>query len=343
MANRILSAINNEGIFTFNSNGVLSTNSKSININSKSNSTFFSKQQTIIESSYLNLISNNNPIIIETKSQQSNNNLIQLSSTNGIIKLNSTQLDMNTINGNINLNAVNGNINIGKVNELNEINILEETDNNIELLTDTIQLESLRKISFNSEDIYAIASDSIHFISQSGDITFGSRLDKSFIRFENDNLLLNQKCSSANRILDINIDKEDCIHSYKTNGLLVKSSIPTISSDISCQNDKTQMLNIGITSSNSKQYHQYEKQLIGYQKDRIIYNYGPTYLINLDINKYYVWENNDDDNDNAIDDDNDDQNNLSIKNIKSYDIILKQQNSHFQIKVELTDNFSLQN
>ena len=336
MTNRIISAVNSDGIFSFDSNAYLSTNSKSININSNSFCNIISQEETIIQSSKLNLLSINEPLILESKSNNTelNSSSIQLISVDGTIKFNSKQQEINTIDGNININATNGNINIGYINELSSINIIDEiNNNNIDLLTQSIQLESLRKISLNSEDIYAIASDSIHFISQSGDITFGSQLDKSFIRFENDNLILNQQSSSSNRILDINVDKEDDIHSYKTNGLLIKSSSPTISSDICFQNDKKQSINMGITSSNSNQYHQYEKQLYGYQKDIIIYNYGPYYLSHLDINKSYLWDNN-----NKIDDN---YNNKFIKDIDSYNIILKKQNSNFNIKVDLTNYFNI--
>lgn len=339
MTNRIISAVNSDGIFSFDSNAYLSTNSKSININSKSVCNINSQEETLIQSNKLNLISINEPLILETKSKQIdvNNNSIQLNSLNGSIKLNSIQQDINTLDGDINMNATNGNINIGYLNNGN--NNPNNTDN-IESLTQNIELESLRKISLNSEDIYGIASDSIHFISQSGDITFGSQLDKPFLSFDNDNLILNQQSSSTNRILDINVDKPDTLNSYKTNGLFIKSSNPSISSDICCQNNKKKSINIGITSSNSTQYHLYEKQLIGYQKDNIIYNLGPYYLTKKDINKSYIWSNN---NTEIIPEIIPEISNQYIKSINSYNIILKQQNSNFNIQVELTESFNINN
>ena len=51
MTNRILSAINNDGLFSFDSSAHLITNSKSININSKITiCNINSKEQTIIQS-----------------------------------------------------------------------------------------------------------------------------------------------------------------------------------------------------------------------------------------------------------------------------------------------------
>jgi hypothetical protein len=343
MTNRIISAVNSDGIFSFDSNAYLSTNSKSININSKSVCNIISQKETIIESSKLNLKSINEPLILESKSNNTklNNSSIQLNSFNGSIKLNAKQQNINTLDGDINMNSTNGSINIGYIKN-------DDTSNhdnvNIESLTQNIELESLRKISLNSEDIYGIASDSIHFISQSGDITFGSQLDKPFLSFDNDNLILNQQSSSTNRILDINVDKPDTINSYKTNGLFIKSSNPSISSDVCCQNDKKNSINIGITSSNSNQYHLYEKQLIGYQKDNIIYNLGPYYLTKKDINKSYIWGNNNTNNNNTNNNSNNSEiSNQYIKSINSYNIILKQQNSNFNIQVELTESFNINN
>ena len=112
----------------------------------------------------------------------------------------------------------------------------------------------------------------------------------------------------------------------------IESFLPTISSDICCQNDKQKSINMGITSSNSNQYHQYEKELFGYQKKNTIYNYGPYYLTNIDINKSYIL-------DNQIN--NEYYNTQIIKDIESYNIILKKQNSNFNIKVELTSDFNI--
>lgn len=305
MTNRILSAVNNDGFFKFNTNGTLTSNSLSISLNSKSDLGCLAKNNINLESEYLKLTS------LDTKIKSSNINLNGCKTI--ILKCQNDELLLDE--GNILLNSSNGIINIGKISE------------NTEELTHSIGLEALRKITFNSEDIYGIASDSIHFISQSGDISFGSNMEKPFIKFENDNMVLNQISSSTNRILDINIDKDDNINDYQSNGILIKSDHPSLTPDIQILNNNKQSINMGINTSHSNNSIIYNKTHLGYQEGYYLYNLG-CYYISSEYTKqlsYYFSNNN--------------KQCFQIENTE--DIIISEiiENSDFQIKVELTEDY----
>ena len=173
MSNRILNAVNSNGTFSYDSNGFFSTNNKNTYISSND---FISlhAQSTAITTNNFNLNTDN---IISILSKNNTNEAILLESSSinsGIILKTHNEGQVNILTGNINLNASNGNISLGHKCE----------NNNLENLTQSVSIDALRKVSINTEDFYTIASDSINFISQTGDITFGSQIGESFIKFE---------------------------------------------------------------------------------------------------------------------------------------------------------------
>ena len=291
MSNRIVNVVNSKGTFCYDTSGCFNTNNENTLITSKkdislNSSSFIINSDTfnLNTDNIINIVSNNNTneaIIIET---YSNNSAIKLQTHK--------EGQINILSGNINLNASNGNIILGEKCE----------DNNLENLTQSVSIDALRKVSINTEDFYTIASDSINFISQTGDITFGSQIGESFIKFENNNLLINQQTSPHNRILDIHVNKSDSINN--NNGILVYSSQPNINSNIKLENDYKNNLQIGLTSSQASNTLQSNtlqsntlqtnnniyKKLIGYQKENIIYL--KTFIDDRDINRTITWENN---------------------------------------------------
>jgi len=292
MSNRILNAVNSNGTFSYNSNGCFSTNNKNTSITSKNDITLNSTS-FLINTNTLNLNIDN---IINIISKNNTNNAILLESSaqnSGITIKTHKEGEVNVLSGDINLNASNGNISLGQ----------KCKDNNLENLTQSVSIDALRKVSINTEDFYTIASDSINFISQTGDITFGSQIGESFIKFENNNILINQQTSSSNRILDIHVNKADNLDN--NNGILIYSSEPDINSNIKIENDTKSNLQIGLTSSQSndikninhngdhnedyRRDYNIDKTLIGYQKDNTIYL--KTFIDDVDVNKTIVWEN----------------------------------------------------
>ena len=301
MSNRIINIVNSNGTFSYNSNGCFSTNNENTSIISKNN-ILLDSLNTLITTDNLNLYTNE-MIKIISKNNTNNAILLETSSQNsGITIKTHKDGEVNVLSGNINFNASNGNISLGQ----------KCDDSNLVNLTKSVSIDALRKVSINTEDFYTIASDSINFISQTGDITFGSQIGESFIKFENNNLLINQQSSNYNRILDIHVNKPDNLGN--NNGILVYSSIPDINSNIKLENDIKNNLQIGLTSSEISKtlktqsthkeiYNNYSnnknnisindynisKKLIGYQKDNTIFLH--TFIDLNDISKNVIWEN----------------------------------------------------
>lgn len=284
MSNRILNAVNSNGTFSYDSNGYFLTNNKNTNITSKNDISLNSQTTSIITNTFN--LNTENIINISSKNNTNGAILFESYSQNGGITLKTNKEgEINLLSNNVNLNASNGNIALGQKCE----------DSNLDKLTQSVSIDALRKVSINTEDFYTIASDSINFISQTGDITFGSQIGQSFIKFENNNLLINQQTSPHNRILDIHVNKEDDLDN--NNGILLYSSQPDINCNVKLENDVKNNLQIGLTSSQStnennlhniKDYN-IEKTLIGYQIENTIYL--KTFIDNDDINKSIVWDN----------------------------------------------------
>ena len=275
-----------------------------------------------LKSNYYNLESQSNINLISNKNS---NDAIILSSNNqnGGILLNTNKggLNINCNQGPFNLNVNNQNINIG-------------SDK-----TNSISFESLEKISMNSEDFYLITSDSINFLSQTGNINFGSQVGESFIKSENYNLLLNKNTSNLNRRLDIQVDEESSLKGY--NGININSINKELSSDIILDNK------LQITYENDTNFNSYSNnnKLIASQKDNLVFIQN-NYLNELKINfknlvgMHLVWQKLEND-----------KFNESLNNIENHlsDVITKTSilptitnfSSNFKIDIEFNQNIKL--
>jgi len=289
MSTRIVTATNSNGTFSFDSNGYLYTNTQNIILNSKSVLNLISVDTSIACTDNLKLNTNSASISLysTTSNTTTNTNSILIESKDDMLPLTlkSANGGQNIYSsGNININSNNGCINLGRLADDYD----DDTDVN---LTQNILLNALRKVSINTEDFYTIASDSINFISQSGEITFGSQIGESFIKFENNNVLINQQTSSSNRILDIHVNKNDS--TSNSNGLQIISSDSTVDSDLKIINDKSHFIKLGITSSNSESSnisntYNKNKKCVGYQEEDKIFL--TTFIKNSDLNKKLWWE-----------------------------------------------------
>jgi hypothetical protein len=312
MTNRIVNAINNNGIFTFDSNACLNGNTQNTNIKSKTNIEFTANENILLSSDKLCLSSTNSNILIT--SQNDNNDAIYLKNINdeGGILIDSGRKGLKLeSSGDISLSC-NDTIHLG--------NIEDDIPS-----TDNIILNSLKKISINTEDFYTIASDSINFISQSGDISFGSKIGNSFIKFENNNILINQQTSNKDRILDINVNKNDSISN--SNGICIKSSNDKINSDIRILNDDNTGIEIGTVSTHSTSIHNYYKEYMVYQEENKIFFLN--YINSVDTQRILYWS--------------EDKNTSKLCNNISYSIKQIIQHSNFNITISLLDNKYLYN
>ena len=206
--------INNQnGCLNFDNNGLYSLNTLNASFNILQNIVTNCNQVYSLKSNYFNVETKNNLNLVSYKDAK-DSIIISSSNENGGVILNSNKGGINIMSnqGNINLDVTNEDINIGSSK------------------TNSINFESLEKISINSEDFYLISSDSINFLSQTGNINFGSEVGESFIKFENYNLLLNKNTSNLNRQLDVQIDEESNLSGY--NGININSTNSKISTDI---------------------------------------------------------------------------------------------------------------
>ena len=211
-----------------------------------------------------------NAIVIEATN--SNGGILQTAGIGGI--------KLNTIDGDIDLLSKGSDINIG----VSSVGTpaLNQTQN--------INMECFNNYNLNSGDMYFVSSDVISFISQSGDIQFGtSSSDNPIIKFQNGNLLINQITSNLDYQLDVAVT--DSSHSKDGyNGIVVNTKLSNVAADITLQTsntlgDGTQcVLSMGSFGNNNNQavFNSY----MAYQTSNMIIRVdGNSYNTNsLDVN-----------------------------------------------------------
>lgn len=255
---RYLKVVNNNGHLSFDGSSNLNINTLNFDICSNNNFTLNNKNNFQINSDSINLKSEKNKIKIISDDSADDSILLENSNIEGGITCltNKKGFTINSNEGDINFNSNKGNINIG-VNK----------NNNENESTNSVIIESLEKVSVNTEDFYLISSDSINFLSQTGNINFGSQVGESFIKFEDYNLLLNKNTSNLNRQLDIDVDTPSSINSKNTNynGLSINSTKNNISADVLLDS------NLRLSYENTESNEFIKFKLNGYQKENNIY------------------------------------------------------------------------
>tara|TARA_A100001015_G_scaffold115729_1_gene128501 strand:- start:640 stop:6105 length:5466 start_codon:yes stop_codon:yes gene_type:complete len=250
-----LNIVNNSGYLKFESTAALKANTTDINLNSTGQFKIESDANSLMKITNGNAnveVNSGHLNLINSKPSSNSSILIESNGTGGGIKLNSNHGGITQLStGNIDINSKNENINLGVFTQ-------DPTAN-----TKKIVMESSEEITMNTEDYQLIASDTISLISLTGDIRIGSSLSSSIIKFENDNLLVNQITSDYDRQLDINVSDE-ASSSPGYNGILVNSSNNSVAADIKIQtNDSNSSVSLGMSPYNSK--YSYYKKYVGYQ------------------------------------------------------------------------------
>jgi hypothetical protein len=176
----------------------------------------------IVNDSYLNLSSNadlSNAIIISATN--SNGGILQTSGSGGIKNI--------ANNGDIDLLSKGQDINIG----------LSPIGTSVEEQTQNINIDCFNDLSVVSGDMYFVSSDIISFVSQTGDIQFGTGTNSNpILKFENGNILINQTTSNLDYQLDIGItDSSTSNHGY--NGLMINTKMSNVAADLTLQTSNT--------------------------------------------------------------------------------------------------------
>ena len=263
------------------------------NVNSSKNITLDSITGYIsvnVNDSYLKLNSNGNLSNAVIISASNNDGGILQTAGSGGIKVIST-------NGDIDLLSKGQDINIG-LSSIGTPSILQ---------TQNINVECFKDFNITSGDMYFVSSDVISFVSETGDIQFGtSSTSNPILKFENGNILVNQTTSNLDYQVDIAVtDSSTSNHGY--NGLMINTKMSNVAADLTLQttntlgDDSTQcVLSIGSFGSNNN--HAIFNTYIAYQLNNTIirsdsepynpnslnYNNGRDFIY-TDIGRQIYW------------------------------------------------------
>ena len=223
----------NNGQLTFDNDTNYSCISQSYNIRANDIFILNSTNDIDINSDTGNLTVNVETGIVNLTSNGDHRDAITLnaSNTTGGLFLTAGEggIYLNTSNGDIDILSQGSNINIG-------VSLIGTP---IEQQTQNINMECFNNYTVNAGDMYFVSSDVLSFISQTGDISFGSSSNGNpIIRFENGNLLVNQKNSPYDYQLDIALTDSS---TYKNgyNGIMVTTNLSNIASDLTLQTSNT--------------------------------------------------------------------------------------------------------
>ena len=172
------------------------TSSGSINLDADASSHFNTSTGNLgfdAESGCINIDGGNSiKSAINIKASSSSGGIVLTSGTNGITA--------NT-SGDVTITSSGADINLGSPDD--DFSVLNTSN-----LTRNIQMEATGTISMNSEDVQVVASDTINFVSQTGDIKFGTSITSPSLKFVGSNVLINSSNTSGTR----NIGGTNYIH-----------------------------------------------------------------------------------------------------------------------------------
>lgn len=249
---KALKIVNNTGNFTFTSDADLYSTCSTLNFNSTGEFKIEGDQASLLRTTNgnANVEVNLSHLNLVSKKTNSNNSVfISAKETGGGITLDSDEGGIIALTtGNVDINSDGNDINLGVF------------SNDPTKQTANIIMESSTSITSNTEDFQVIASDAISLISLTGDISIGSSVGSSVIKFENNNLLINQTTSTLDRQLDILIDDQSS-STPGYNGIVVNSSNSSVAPEIKLQtNDSNASISLGIHPQSSK--YSYEREYI---------------------------------------------------------------------------------
>lgn len=179
----------------------------------------------------LTIVADNQAITLNSRANLANAIIIEASNTNGGIlqKAGKGGINLLTSNGDIDILSQGSNINIG----------VSSTGIPAPQQTQNINLESFNDFNVNSGDIYFVSSDVISFVSNTGDIQFGTSSNGvPIIKFENGNLLVNQNTSPLDYQLDVAVTHPS-MSKDGYNGIMVNSKASNVAAEITLQTSNT--------------------------------------------------------------------------------------------------------
>ena len=207
----------------------------------------------VIESKYenINILADLGVITITSKADIPNSIIIESTNSNGgILETAGTGgITLLTSNGDIDILSQGANINIG----------VSPIGTPASQQTQDVTIECFNNYNVSSGDMYFVSSDVISFVSNTGDIQFGtSSTGAPIIKFQDGNVLINQSSSDLDYQLDIAVTHpSNSKPGY--NGIMVNSLESNVAADLTLQTsntlgDGTQcIISMGAFGSNNKQ------------------------------------------------------------------------------------------
>jgi len=275
-----LKAVNENGNFTFDSSASINMNGSTTKIYNTGLFEIESGAQSDIRirSGNANVSVNTDHLnLISSKTYSNLSVFINADGVGGGIKLDSGYGGITQYStGNIDINALNSDINIGVF----PSGANSDTTNNI-------IMESANNITADATDFILTMSDSIQLISLTGDIRLGTSASSAIIRFENENLLINQTSSALDTQLDILVSDESSSRPGY-NGIIVNSSNTNVGADITLQtSDNNASISMGVEPQSSK-YSYFKEYIASQTGTSIIPVYGPEFTL-ADIGRRIYW------------------------------------------------------
>ena len=260
---------NNLGHLTFTNDTNYNCVSKNYYVKTNTNFNVNSSKNITLESitGYISVIVNDSYLKLNSNSNLSNAVIISATNNNGGILQTSGSGGIKSIanNGDIELLSKGQDINIG-LSSIGTPSLLQ---------TQNINLDCFYNLSVNSGDMYFVSSDVISFVSETGDIQFGtSSTSNPILKFENGNILVNQSTSTLDYQVDIALtDSSTSNPGY--NGLMINSKMSNVAADLTLQSsigdggDGTQCV-LSIGSFGSDNNHAIFNTYIAYQSTTTI-------------------------------------------------------------------------
>jgi len=294
-----LNVVNTNGSLKFDGDGVYKCDSTLYKINTRGFYRMEADDYILIKntSGNVDVVCDAGILSLICKTPSSNAIILNASNTSGGIQnfTGTGGFNVNTINGDIDLVSHGSNINIG----------VSPVGTPANQQTQFLNLESFNTMTMNSGDIYMVSSDVLSFVSNTGDIQFGtSSGGVPVLKFQNGNVLINQSSSFLDRQLDIAITHESAADAGY-NGIVVNSFLSNVASDLTLQTSNTVaesqcILSMGAFPANDIQakYRTY----LGFQSGNVVVRLdGPAYSPNrinsgfgydftyADIGKQLYW------------------------------------------------------
>ncbi len=280
---RTLSVINDNGSLNFSSQATYNISSTNHTQTTSGEFQTTANSNILLETynGQMNLFANSD--IISITDASSNAGAIQLIASNPVggiqVETGSSGFSVLTNNGDIALLSQGANVDIG-------VSPLGTPANQ---QTQNITLECFNALSANAGDMYFVSSDVISFVSNTGDIQFGTSSNGvPVLKFQDGNVLINQANSELDYQLDIALTHPSSAKPGY-NGIMVNSFQSNVAADITLQTsntlgDGTQgILSIGTFGSNNpaavfQPYLAYQQSNVVIRLDGPTYSPGTSYL-----------------------------------------------------------------